>query len=105
MSLLQAHHYVVAWKEGSECTFLIQRDTGLSNDLFNVPQLGPRVLVDGPYGNAQNFDGYEKVLFVANGIGIAAYLLSIRTLLEAEMTKTTCVRRILLVWLVETIST
>lgn len=70
--------------------------------MFKVSQPGPRVLVDGPYGHVQNFDGYEKVLFVANGIGVAAHFLSIKALIEAEITKATCVRRISLAWLVET---
>ena len=102
LSLLQSHPYVVAWKEGSECSFLIQQGSGLSNDIFKVSQPGPRVFIDGPYGQAQSFEGYEKVLFLANGIGVAAHFLSIRALIEAEITKSTCVRRISLAWLVET---
>jgi len=101
-SLFQAHPYVVAWREGSECTFLIQRESGLSSDIFNMARPGLRALIDGPYGQAQSFEGYEKVLFVASGIGVAAHFLSIRALIEAELTKTTCVRRISLAWLVET---
>ncbi|KAF3005589.1 Histidine kinase [Curvularia kusanoi] len=89
-SLFQAHPYVVAWREGSECSFLIQRESGLSNDIFNMARPGLRVLIDGPYGQVQSFERYEKVLFVASGIGVAAHYLSVRALIEAELTKTTC---------------
>ena len=102
LSPFQAHPYVVAWKDGFDCTFLIQRESGISRHIFNLLRPGPRVLVDGPYGQVQSFEGYEKVLFVASGIGVAAHFLSIKALIEAEIAKATCVRRISLAWLVET---
>lgn len=102
LSLVQAHPYVVAWRDGAHCTLLIQRATGFSNDLFNAPRFGPRVFLDGPYGHAHNFDSYEKVIFMASGIGIAAHLLPVKALIEACNAKATRVRRITLYWIAET---
>lgn len=101
LSFIQAHPYVVAWIEGSHCTLLIQRYTGFSNNLFNATRVGPRALIDGPYGHAMDFDGYEKVVFMASGIGIAAHLLPIKVLIEACNAKATRVRRISLHWVAE----
>jgi predicted ferric reductase len=102
-SFFQAHPQMVAWEEGSHRTILVQRSTGFSNDLFNTPRLTSRVLVDGPYGHAQNYDNYDKALFMASGIGIVAHFIFIRTLLEAHTRKTARVRRLSLVWFVETL--
>jgi predicted ferric reductase len=100
---LQAHPYIIAWAEGADITLLIQRQSGFSNDMFTSPAVSTsRVVVDGPYGHAQPLLRYDKVLFVANGIGIAAHLLPIRSLLEAHENQTARVRRITLVWFLET---
>ncbi|KAF2194711.1 hypothetical protein K469DRAFT_706201 [Zopfia rhizophila CBS 207.26] len=100
---IQSHPYVIAWADGSDITLLIQRCDGFSDTLFTTNlQKQPSVIVDGPYGQIQPLDAYDKVLFIASGIGIAAHLLSIRHLLEAHQKQSARVRRLSLVWFIET---
>ena len=59
-------------------------------------------IVDGPYGQMQSLDKFDKVLFVASGVRIAAHLLSAKHLLEAHEDRSARVRRLSLVWFLET---
>lgn len=99
---LQAHPYIVAWTEGSDISLIVQRQSGFSNDIFAATHRKTSVLVDGPYGQTQQFTNYDKVLFIASGIGIAAHLLAIRELLIAHENRSARVRRITLLWFLET---
>jgi predicted ferric reductase len=99
----QAHPYAIAWVDNSVVTMFIQRRSGFSNDLFSVPNIGGSgIIVDGPYGSPQQLHTYDKVLFIASGIGIASHLVAIKELLEAHEDKSAQVRRITLVWFLET---
>ena len=102
-SFLQAHPYIIAWEEDTTITVLIQRDKGFTEALFTSPSLASSIIVDGPYGHSQPLDEYDKVLFIASGIGIAAHLLQIKHLLDAHNNKSARVRRVTLVWFLETI--
>lgn len=98
----QSHPYLIAWSEADSLTLLIERDSGFSNSLFSCPTNSTSAIVDGPYGNPISLDDYDKVLFVASGIGIAAHLLAIRHLVEAHNDRRSRVRRVTLLWFVET---
>ncbi|KAF2028956.1 hypothetical protein EK21DRAFT_90173 [Setomelanomma holmii] len=99
----QAHPYAIAWAENSEVTMFIQRRNGFSNDLFNVPNIGASAIIaDGPYGSPQQLHTYDKVLFIASGIGIAAHLVAIKRLLEAHEDRSAQARRVTLIWFLET---
>ena len=100
---VQSHPYVIAWVDGSDITLLIQRNDGFSDSLFTSPNPRSSLVVDGPYGHNQPLDGYDKVLFVASGIGIAAHLLPIKHLLEAHENQSARVRRLTIVWFLETL--
>jgi predicted ferric reductase len=97
----QAHPYTIAWTDGSDITLLVQRHTGFSNDLFTTPKDLSSCVVDGPYGYPQLLTGYDKVLFAASGIGVAAHLLNIRALLRAHEDQSARVRRVTLLWFLE----
>jgi predicted ferric reductase len=99
---LQAHPYAIAWMEGSDISLIVQRQSGFSNDVFRATGRHTSVIVDGPYGQPQQFMCYDKVLFIASGIGVAAHLLAIRDLLEAHENRSARVRRITLLWFLET---
>ncbi|KAF2439148.1 hypothetical protein P171DRAFT_132259 [Karstenula rhodostoma CBS 690.94] len=116
LGFLQSHPYVIAWIEStepnekhgesqgghwSEITILVERNKGFSDAIFALKRTSS-FLIDGPYGHIQSLDHYDKVLFMASGIGVAAHLLHIRHLLEAHNTKSARVRRITLVWFLET---
>ncbi|KAF2257699.1 hypothetical protein CC78DRAFT_622409 [Lojkania enalia] len=101
VGFFQAHPYAIAWVDGSDITLLIQQYDGFSNSLFHSLHCHSSVIVDGPYGHSQSLNEYDKVLFMASGIGIAAHLLSIKSLLEAHENRTARARRLTLVWFVE----
>jgi hypothetical protein len=120
---LQAHPYSIAWvsphEAGSKVVLLVQSCDGFSSTLFakqgkgltvvdgpngrkeNCEEFGS-VLVDGPYGGMQALVNFDKVLFIASGIGIAAHLLSLSHLLQGHNDQTARVRRLTLVWFLET---
>ncbi|KAI9750728.1 MAG: hypothetical protein M4579_006345, partial [Chaenotheca gracillima] len=106
---LQAHPYVVAWTELDESehhqqvSFLIQVREGFSRDLVQCRETQTAIL-DGPYGGFETVWSFDKVLFLANGIGLAAHLLSIRHLLERHEAQTAQVRRVTLVWFLDTVN-
>lgn len=54
--------------------------------------------IDGFYGRGPCLDGFDKVLFIAGGVGIAAHLLAIRHLLISHEKQTARVRRLSLLW-------
>jgi hypothetical protein len=99
----QAHPYMVAWSEGPSITIFVQRLNGFSNDIFTSPNLASKsIVVDGPYGHPQSLESYDKVLFIASGIGIVPHLLAIKGLLQAHENQSARVRRITLLWFLET---
>lgn len=102
---LQAHPYMVAWeeKEGSNqiLTLLVAPRAGFSRKV-KFCEAGSRIRVDGPYGGVEPLEHFDKVFFVASGIGLAAHLLAIRHLIHAHNEKTSRVRRLSLLWFLET---
>ncbi|EUC39943.1 hypothetical protein COCMIDRAFT_41639 [Bipolaris oryzae ATCC 44560] len=101
---IQAHPYSIAWVDGSEITLIVQRLAGFSANLHHAANLRLSSIVDGPYGSPHHLNRYDKVLFLASGIGIVAHLLAIRDLLVAHEDQSARVRRITLVWFLETTS-
>jgi hypothetical protein len=99
---VQAHPYVISWQDESDITLIIQRYGGFSNDLFDSQRIPTSNIVDGPYGHEQPLLDYDKVLFIASGIGVSAHLLAIRALLKAHDDQSARVRRITLLWFLET---
>jgi predicted ferric reductase len=99
---IQTHPFVIAWAEGPEITLLIQRRKGVSNTIYEQALTRSSVIVDGPYGSHTSLYTYDKVLFMCSGIGIAAHLLAVRHLLEAHENQSARVRRLTLVWFLET---
>ncbi|KAF2197905.1 hypothetical protein GQ43DRAFT_402090 [Delitschia confertaspora ATCC 74209] len=97
----QSHPFLIAWVDGSDVTVLIQRGKGFSESIFTA-QNRSSVLVDGPYGHSPPLGEFDRVLFMASGIGIAAHLLSVKHLLEAHENQSARIRRLTLVWFLET---
>ena len=61
------------------------------------------VIVDGLYSQMQSLDEFNKVLFIISRVGIAAYLLLVKHLLKAYKDCSAHIRRLLLVWFLETL--
>ena len=102
---LQAHPYVVAWEEKDDSsqilTLLVAPRAGFSR-MVKFCEDGTRIRVDGPYGGVESLEQFDKVFFVASGIGLAAHLLAIRHLIQTHNNKTSRVRRLSLLWFLET---
>ncbi|KAL9078311.1 MAG: hypothetical protein Q9157_002774 [Trypethelium eluteriae] len=102
----QMHPYFVAWTpdpfaaQSHELNVLVQCRRGFSGDLLRCNG-EVRTVIDGPYGGDSKLKSYDKVLLLASGIGIAAYLLEVRALLQAHEDQSSRIRRITLVWLLE----
>lgn len=90
-SRFQTHLYLVAWTEDDHhrncksVTLLIETRHGFSDKLRLLQENDEvGVVLDGPYGGGPALDMYDKVVFIATGIDIAAHLLSIRQLIEGH---------------------
>lgn len=104
---VQSHPYMIAWssepddKVSTDLLLFIDCRQGFSGTLKSA-YCPPSVIVDGPYGTSPALDNYDKVLFIAGGIGVAAHLLSIRHLLLAHNNHKARVRRLSFLWVLET---
>ncbi|PSN58686.1 hypothetical protein BS50DRAFT_450535, partial [Corynespora cassiicola Philippines] len=109
LGFLEAHPFMVAWYYDDEksatttIVLLVRCFRGFTRKL-QLASSNSYAIVDGPYGKntLRKLSQYDKVLFLAHGIGIAAHLLPIRQLLLAHDEKTARVRRLSFVWLLET---
>lgn len=107
--LFESHPYMISWFMGEKETlaqtivFLIRCDRGFSKRLRLADKVGPAI-IDGPYGGhmLRVLGDYDKVLFIASGIGITSHLLSLRHLLVAHNHQTARVRRLSLMWFLDT---
>lgn len=103
----QSHPYLVAWADGDDSkpsrtiALLVQCRSGFSNKL-RLCQSPTRLSLHGPYGGSQALELFDKVLFMASGIGIAAHLLAAQRLLQAHNQQTSRVRRVSLLWFLDT---
>jgi hypothetical protein len=117
-SIFESHPYMIAWSEPDKNTepdkkpnknteleknaesqtirLFIKSQNGFSRRLPKFKN--SRILIHGPFGAETNFDGYDKILLVSQGIGIAAHLLLARYLLYAYDKKIARVRRLTLIW-------
>jgi predicted ferric reductase len=109
LGLLESHPFMIAWVSDNEkghattITLLVQCYKGFTRRL-QIAKNDTTALVDGPYGGlvARSFSDYDKILLMSNGIGIAAHLYTARYLLLAHDRQTARVRRLTLIWLLET---
>lgn len=110
-SWMQTHPFMVtSWQpHGKQDTLdlLVGSRNGLSADLFRlasavgesaIPLLA---LYSGPHGASASVGNYESILLVATGLGIAAVIPYIRKSIYSYNTCTSQIRRIHLVWQIE----
>lgn len=106
LGFLQSHPYIISWSadEGQKryMTVIIEGADGFSQRLIESRRDNVRIILDGPYGQQTSLYAFDKVLFLACGIGVTAHLLQIRQLLEAHNQSTARVRRITLIWFLYT---
>ncbi|KAK3672624.1 hypothetical protein LTR78_007436 [Recurvomyces mirabilis] len=105
-SAVQSHPYMIAWapevadKITTELHLLVQCQRGFS-DVLRLARATATIWIDGPYGRGPKLDDFDKVLFLASGAGVAAHLLAIRHLLQGHNARTAQVRRLSLLWVLE----
>ncbi|KAH7033980.1 hypothetical protein B0J12DRAFT_766323 [Macrophomina phaseolina] len=106
LGFLQAHPYIISWaaNDGQKgyITIILEGAHGFSQGIIDSRKDNVQVMLDGPYGKQASLHAFDKVLFVACGIGVTAHLLQIRQLLEAHNQSTARVRRITLIWFLYT---
>ena len=111
-SWTQTHPFIVtSWSRGNldSIELLVQPRRGMTADLLRLargasghPVFFP-ALFTGPHGTSQSVDQYETVLLIATGFGIAATIPYLKKMIHGHNTCTLQVRRIHLVWQVETL--
>lgn len=78
----------------------MQPRKGFIRDLNSLSEYGPTismVLFSGPHGKAVCINGYENILLVATGFGIAALLLYLKKLVHEYNSRKVSIYRIHLV--------
>ncbi|KAL4891325.1 putative cell surface metalloreductase [Aspergillus ambiguus] len=111
-SWAQTHPFTVtSWSRGRQDTLdlLVQPRRGFSADILRrIKPLSEGSLsflsfFTGPHGVSERVDNYESILVVASGFGIAAVVPYIRQMIYGYNTCTSQIRRIHLVWQVDSI--
>jgi predicted ferric reductase len=104
-SFMQSHPFVViSWADTPQKTLdlFIEPRRGLTRELLHHPKSfhtpNPLVLFSGPHGKSAAVDGYESILMVASGFGIAAQLPYLKRLIHGYNAREVQARRIHLVW-------
>lgn len=88
-------------------SLVVRRRTGMTDTLFQRAAKQPsskvtlRAFAEGPYGNIHSLDSYGSVMLVAGGIGITHHVPFVRHLVAGFANGTVAVRRIRLVWILQ----
>ncbi|KAJ5642331.1 hypothetical protein N7490_006331 [Penicillium lividum] len=111
-SWAQTHPFMVtSWFRGKHgmLEVLVEPRQGLTKILARRANLmGPggfscMALISGPHGITESVENYESVLLVASGMGLAAIIPYVKMLIHGYNTCTSQVRRIHLIWQVESL--
>ncbi|UPX14878.1 uncharacterized protein EKO05_0005349 [Ascochyta rabiei] len=109
LGIVESHPFMIAWAVENEqirsrsIVLLVQVRGGFTQKLQFANPLSP-VIIGGPYGGneADAMANYDKILLMSSGIGVASHLDTARYLLLAHDRQTARVRRLTMVWLLET---
>lgn len=111
-SWAQTHPFTVtSWSRGKQniLELVVEPRQGLTKSLahrahlMGLGGLQCMALYSGPHGITESVDNYESVLCVASGPGIAAVIPYVKKLIHSYNTCTSHVRRVHLVWQVESL--
>ena len=87
---------------------IIRRRDGFTQQLFKKATASPsgrfvaNAFVEGPYGGQHSLHSYGTVVLFAGGVGITYQIPYIRDLLISHVSGTVAVRRISLIWVIQT---
>ena len=105
-SPLQTHPFMVISEDENTLSVLIQSQSGFSRKLKSIAEISDSdtpylAWVDGPYGSPPEFGHYSSVVLVANGIGVAAHLSVLKSLLSGYQERSVKVRSIIFYWQID----
>lgn len=92
---------------GTTVSFVVRRRGGFTNSLFQRAekssngQVSLRAFVEGPYGGCKGLDSYGTVMLFAGGVGITHQVPFVRDLIAGFANGTAAVRRLCLVWVIQ----
>jgi NAD(P)H-flavin reductase len=102
---------VISWADEPQeaLDLFIEPRRGLTCELLyhaqSVNTTNPVVLFTGPHGCSVTMDGYESILMVASGFGIAALQPYLKRLIHGYNARDVQARRIHLIWQIRDIGT
>lgn len=111
-SWTQTHPFtVISWSRGKQDSIelLVQPRHGLTADLVRHPSTDANIslslltLFTGPHGMSEDVGNYESALLIASGFGVAATIPYLKKMIYGYNTWTLQVRRLHLVWQVDSI--
>jgi len=129
VSLWQSHPFTVAWSDEADradgdklpmdrhdvlsqrkttFSFVIRARTGFTGNLYNRAsacvdgRMLTRCFVEGPYTGGHLMHSYGTVCLFAGGVGITQAVPHVRDLVAAYSNGTAAVRKIVLVWVIQT---
>ncbi|KAL5333669.1 hypothetical protein BJX70DRAFT_392011 [Aspergillus crustosus] len=111
-SWMQTHPFTVtSWSKGRQDTMelLVKPHSGLTRDLLRYApaamgsSVSFRALFTGPHGVSEEVSDYESILVLASGSGIAVAIPYLKEMIYGYNTCTSQVRRLHLVWQVESV--
>ena len=104
-SIFQSHAFMISWwdenpdGEGYILYLLVKQRSGFSQKLLrHVDSDRLKAWIDGPYGEELNVADYGDVLMFASGIGVAAQMPYLKTILASYNNYRACTKNILLTW-------
>jgi NAD(P)H-flavin reductase len=92
----------------SSVSFVIRARTGFTYKLLKKAESAPegrsyaKLYLEGPYGSHHVMHSYGTVMLIAGGIGITHQVPHVRDLVQGYASGTVAIRRLLLVWIVQT---
>ena len=109
LGVFESHPFMIAWAVEDQQTrlrkivLLVQVRSGFTQRLQFANPLSSTV-IDGPYGGNEvdMMAKYDTILLMSSGIGIAAHLEAARYLLLAHNKQTARIRRLTILWKLET---
>ncbi|ERS99683.1 uncharacterized protein SPSK_08899 [Sporothrix schenckii 1099-18] len=128
VGLWQSHPFSVAWSEEAESldteklamnrqevlamrktsmSFIIRGRTGMTAKLYKKATASPdgryatNCLVEGPYGGLHQMHSYGTVMLFAGGVGVTQAVPHVRDLVIGYANGTVAVRKIVLVWIIQ----
>ncbi|KXG51306.1 uncharacterized protein PGRI_093180 [Penicillium griseofulvum] len=90
-SAIQTYSFPISWWDNdingnaTSITLLARKEMGLAQSLMDHPRSEFLTWLDGPYGRPEGIAGYNRVLFIGTGIGIASLLSYIRLSVESNI--------------------